>query len=96
MKYIRERLSKANINFYKVLVGIAFSLLWGQVMYSIWDKPSFVTFVWFYLVIGSTLLKWGLFEIVDRINLRVRVRNMQKELDEAKRRRCEFEPKGDD
>ena len=96
MKYIWERLSKANINFYKVLVGIGFSLLWGQVMYSIWDQPSFVTFIWFYLGIGSMLLKWGLFEIVDRINLRVRVRNMQKELDEAERRRREVEPEGED
>jgi hypothetical protein len=65
-------------------------------MYSIWDQPSFVTFIWFYLGIGSMLLKWGLFEIVDRINLRVRVRNMQKELDEAERRRREVEPKGED
>jgi len=91
VKYIRERLPKANVNFYKVLVGIGFSLIWGRVMYSIWDDPSFVTFIWFSLGIGSVLLKWGLFEIVDRISLRVRVRNMEKELDEAERRRHEVE-----
>ena len=40
-------------------------------------------------------MKWGLFEIVDRVNLRVRIKNMEKELDEAERRRDEAEPKGE-
>ena len=93
MKHIRERLPKANVNFYKVLVGIGFSLLWARVMYFIWSQPSFVTFVWFYLGVGGVLLKWALFEIVDRVNLGVRIRNMEKELDEAERRRHEVEPK---
>ena len=93
MKYLRERLPKVNINFYKVLVGIGFSLLWARVMYSIWSQPSFVAFVWFYLGVGSMLLKWVLFEIIDRVNLRVSINNMKKELDEAERRRHEVEPK---
>ena len=96
MKYIRERLPKANINFYKVLVGVGFSLVWGKVMYFIWSKPSYVTFIWFYLGVGSTLLKWGLFEIVDRVGLRIRIKNMEKELDEAERRRYEAESKKED
>ena len=96
MKYIRKRLPKANINFYKVLVGIGFSLLWARVMYFIWSHPSFMTFVWFYLGVGSMLLKWALFEIIDRVNSSVRIRNMEKELDEAKRRRRGVEPKKED
>ncbi|MBM4462799.1 MAG: hypothetical protein FJ012_05615 [Chloroflexi bacterium] len=96
MKYNRERLPKANVNFYKVLVGIGFSLLWARVMYFIWPRPSFVTFVWFYIGVGSVLLKWALFEIVDRVNLRIRIRNMERELDEATRRRHEVEPKGEE
>jgi hypothetical protein len=39
------------------------------------------------------LLKWALFEIVDRVSLGIRIRNMEKELDEAERRRHEVEPK---
>lgn len=96
MKHNRERLPKANVNFYKVLVGIGFSLVWARVMYSIWSQPSYMTFIWFYLGVGSVLLKWALFEIVDRVNLRIRIRNMEKELDEAKRRRHEVEPKGEE
>ena len=96
MKYLRRKLPQANINLYKVVVGIAFSLLWARVMYSIWSQPSYVTFMWFYLGIGSVLLKWVLFEIVDRINLRVRIRSMERELDEAQRRRRAVEPKGED
>jgi hypothetical protein len=88
-------LPKADINFYKLLAGVVFSLLWGHVMYSIWDQPSYVTFVWLYLGIGSMLLKWVLFEIIDRVNLRITIRNMEKELDEAERRRCEVVPKGE-
>lgn len=96
MKYIRERFPEDNVNLYKVIVGIGFSLLWARVMYVIWTQPSFVTFVWFYFGIGSTVMKWVLFEIVDRVNLRVRIRNMEKELDEAERRRHEAELKGQD
>jgi len=96
VKYIRGKLPKANINLYKVVVGIAFSLLWAMVMYFIWSQPSYVTFIWFYLGIGGVLLKWVLFEIIDRINLRVRIRSMERELDEAQRRRRAVEPKGED
>jgi hypothetical protein len=96
VRHIRKRLPKANINFYKVLVGIGFSLVWGRVLYSIWPQPSFLTFIWFYLAIGSVLLKWVLFEIVDRISFRVRVRNMERELDEAEQRRRHVEPDGED
>jgi hypothetical protein len=94
VKYLRGKLPKANINLYKVVVGIAFSLLWARVMYFIWSQPSYVTFIWFYLVIGSALLKWVLFEIIDRIDLRVRIKSMERELDEARRRRREVEKGG--
>jgi hypothetical protein len=93
VKYIQERLPKDNINFYKVLVGIGFSLVWARVMYSIWSNPPFATFIWFYLGVGSMLLKWALFEIIDRVSLRIRIRNMEKELDEAERRRHAVGPK---
>jgi len=96
VKYLRRKLPQANINLYKVVVGIAFSLLWARVMYFIWSQPSFVTFIWFYLGIGSVLLKWVLFEIIDTINLRVRIRVMERELDEAQRRRREVEKGRDD
>jgi hypothetical protein len=96
VKYLRGKWPKANINLYKVVVGIAFSLLWARVMYFIWSQPSYVTFIWFYIGIGSALLKWVLFEIIDRINLRVRIRSMERELDEAQRRRRAVEPKGED
>ena len=93
VKYIRRRLPTVSINFYKVLVGIGFSLLWARVMYFIWSHPSFVTFVWFYLGLGSMLLKWALFEIIDRVNFIIRIRNMERELDEAERRLNQVRPK---
>jgi len=96
MKYLRAKLPKVNINFYKVVAGIGFSLLWARVMYFIWSDPSYVTFVWFYVVIGSMILKWVIFEIIDRINLRVSVRNLERELDEAEQRRREVETKEQD
>jgi hypothetical protein len=96
MKYLRDKLPKVNINFYKVVVGVVFSLLWARVMYFIWSNPSYVIFVWFYLGIGSMVLKWVIFEIIDRINLRVSVRNLERELDEAERRRREVETRGQD
>lgn len=71
------------INFTKAIAGIVFSLLWARLMYSLWEHPSYLTFVWFYLGIGSLLLKWVLFEIIDRIALKLRVQNLKKELDEA-------------
>ncbi len=72
-----------NINLAKVIAGVAFSLLWAKVMYSIWNQPGFGTFVWFYLVIGSVILKWGLFWLIDRVYLYFRLRNLKMELDES-------------
>ena len=80
------KLPRLNVNFYKVVVGVCFSLLWARVMYSIWEQPSFLTFIWFYLVIGSVILKWVLFTIIDRIHLRLRLKALKKELDESERR----------
>lgn len=77
------KLPRLGVNFFKAAAGIIFSLLWARVMYFIWEQPSYLTFVWFYLGIGSLLLKWMLFEIVDRLALRWRVRSLKKELDEA-------------
>jgi len=59
------KLSKLDINFYKVVIGVGFSLLWARVMYLVWQQPSFTNFVWFYLLVGSVILKWVIFEIVD-------------------------------
>jgi divalent metal cation (Fe/Co/Zn/Cd) transporter len=80
------KLPKIGVNFYKVVVGVAFSLLWARVMYLLWPQPSYITFMWFYLAIGSVLLKWVLFEIIDRIHLKIRLRAMMRELNESKRR----------
>ena len=88
------KLLNRGVNFYKVIIGIVFSLVWARVMYLIFPQPSYLTFVWFYLVIGSLILKWVLFEIVDRVDLRIRVRKLKKELDEADKRVKEAEGKG--
>ena len=80
------KLPKLDINFYKVVIGVGFSLLWARVMYLVWQQPSFITFVWFYLLIGSVILKWVIFEIVDRIHLKVRVKAVSGELDAASTR----------
>ena len=83
---ISIRLPRLGINFYKVVVGVCFSLLWARVMYIIWEQPSYLTFIWFYIVIGSVLLKWVIFTIIDRIHLRLRLKAVKKELDESERR----------
>jgi len=70
-------------NFYKVVFGVAFSLLWARIMYAIWEQPSYLTFIWFYLGVGSLLLKWVFFEIIDRIRIRITMRSVQRELEEA-------------
>lgn len=80
------RLPRFNINLAKVIAGVAFSLIWAKVMYSIWPQPDFLTFVWFYLAIGSVLLKWVLFWIIDRIYLYFRLRALKIELDESLKR----------
>ncbi len=80
------KLPRLNVNFYKVVVGVCFSLLWARVMYVIWEQPSYLTFIWFYLVIGSVIVKWVLFTIIDRIHLRLRLKALKKELDESERR----------
>jgi phosphate transport system protein len=77
------KLPRMGVNFYKVIVGVGFSLLWARAMYLFWPQPSYITFVWFYLIIGSILLKWVIFEIIDRINLRARLRIVRRELDES-------------
>lgn len=80
------KLPRLDINFYKVVIGVGFSLLWARVMYLVWQQPSFMTFVWFYLLMGSVILKWVIFEIVDRIHLKVWIRAVRRELDAASTR----------
>jgi hypothetical protein len=86
MGKISVKLPKLGVNFYKIVVGVCFSLLWARVMYLIWEQPSYLTFIWFYTVIGSILLKWVLFVIIDRIHIRIRLKALRKELDESERR----------
>ena len=80
------KLPRIGINFYKALLGVSFSLLWAKVMYVLWDQPSYTTFIWFYLAIGGVLLKWVIFEIIDRIHLKIILRAVRRELDESDRR----------
>ena len=86
MGKISVKLPKLDVNFYKVVVGVCFSLLWARIMYLVWEQPSYSTFIWFYIVIGSILLKWVLFVIIDRIHLRIRLKALRRELDESERR----------
>ena len=86
MRKISVKLPRLDVNFYKVVVGVCFSLLWARVMYLIWEQPSYLTFIWFYIVIGSVILKWVLFVIIDRIHLRLRIKALKRELDESERR----------
>ena len=90
MGKISVRLPRLSVNFYKVVVGVCFSLIWARVMYLIWEQPSYLTFIWFYIVIGSVLLKWVLFVIIDRIHLRRRLKALRRELDESERRISEI------
>jgi hypothetical protein len=80
------KLPRLGVNFYKVVFGVAFSLLWAKVMYTIWRQPSYITFVWFYLALGSILLKWVFFEIIDRIHTKIRLRAVRRELEESELR----------
>ena len=77
------RLPRLGVNLYKAVIGVGFSLLWARVMYVIWGQPSYITFIWFYLAIGGILLKWVIFEIIDRIHLRIRLRAVKRELEES-------------
>lgn len=86
MRRITAKLPRLDINFYKVVIGVGFSVLWARVMYLIWQQPSYVTFVWFYLLIGSVILKWVIFEIVDRIHVKLRIKAVSEELDESSTR----------
>ena len=86
---------KFTVNFYKVVVGVAFSLLWARIMYFLWTEPSYVTFIWFYLVVGSIVLKWVFFEIIDRIHLKVRRSAVERELRESSMRVREAAENGD-
>jgi phosphate transport system protein len=85
-------LQRLDINFLKVVVGVIFSLIWGQVMYFIWGNPSFIVFIWFYLGIGSVVLKWVIFYIIDRIHTRFRVQAVKKELAQSTARVEQFGP----
>jgi phosphate transport system protein len=76
-------LTKLPTNFYKVLLGVIFSIAWARILYLIWPQPSFLTFLWFYLLIGSIVLKWVIFEIIDRINKRLKLRAVKRELEES-------------
>jgi len=86
MKRIPVKLPRLDVNFYKVVIGVAFSLVWARVMYLVWQQPSFVTFLWFYLLIGSVILKWVIFNIVDRIHLKLRIKAVSGELEQASTR----------
>jgi hypothetical protein len=77
------KLLRISVNLYKVVLGVGFSLLWAWVMYLLWQQPSYITFIWFYLVIGSILLKWVLFGIIDRVHLKMRLRAVKRELDQS-------------
>jgi len=80
------KLPRVGLNFYKVLIGVAFSLLWAKVMYVIWQQPSYITFVWFYLGLGSILVKWVFFEIIDRVHKRARLKAVEKQLAQSETR----------
>ena len=77
------RTPRLNINLIKVIAGVLFSLIWAKVLYTIWKQPDYLTFVWFYLIIGSVILKWILFWIIDRVYLHFRLRALKMELDES-------------
>jgi phosphate transport system protein len=77
------KLPRPDINLYKVIIGVGFSLVWARVMYLLWDQPSFISFIWFYLGIGSIVLKWVLFAITDRIYTALRLKAVKKELNES-------------
>jgi len=80
------KVPRFDINFYKVVTGVVFSLLWARLMYLIWSEPSFITFIWFYLGIGSVLLKWVIFKIIDKVNTAIKLRKTRRELEQAHRR----------
>jgi phosphate transport system protein len=86
MRRITVKLPRLDVNFYKVVIGVGFSLLWARVMYLVWQQPTFITFVWFYLLIGSVILKWVIFKIVDWVHLKIRIKAVSGELDEASTR----------
>lgn len=85
------KLPRLGVNLYKAVIGVCFSLLWGRVMYMLWDQPPYTTFIWFYLAIGGILLKWVIFEIIDRIHLKIRLRAVRRELEESEIRVREAE-----
>jgi len=74
---------KVGVNFFKIIVGVIFSLIWGRMMYLIWPQPSYIAFVLFYLIAGSVLIKWVFFEIIDRVYLRLRLKTISREIDES-------------
>jgi phosphate transport system protein len=83
MKKLIIKINRLSTNVYKVVFGVAFSMVWARVMYAIWNQPTYLTFIWFYLGLGSMLLKWVFFEIIDRIRAKATVKLVQKELAEA-------------
>jgi len=80
------KLPRIGVNFYKVLVGVGFSLGWAKVMYMLWPQPSYITFIWFYLVIGSTIVKWVFFVVIDRIYLKLKLRAVRRVFQESNAR----------
>jgi phosphate transport system protein len=83
---VKQKLPRLDVNFFKLVIGVGFSLLWGQVMYLLWAEPPYLTFVWFYLIVGSVLLKWVIYKGVDMVHLRLRVRAVKEELDASSQR----------
>lgn len=86
------RAPRLNINLYKVITGVCFSLFWASVMYMVWEQPSYLTFVWFYLGLGSIVLKWVIFEFIDRIHMKLRLRTIGKEIEQSRTRVREATP----
>lgn len=80
------KLPRLDVNFYKVVIGVAFSLVWARVMYLVWEQPSFIVFMWFYLLVGSVILKWVIFNIVDRVHVKLRIKAVSGELEQASTR----------
>ncbi|MBI4329904.1 MAG: phosphate signaling complex protein PhoU [Chloroflexi bacterium] len=80
------KLPRLTLNLFKVVTGVLFSLLWASVMYMVWPQPSYVTFLWFYLGAGSIVLKWIIFEVIDRIQARLQLRGLARELELSRTR----------
>ncbi|HXY74300.1 MAG TPA: phosphate signaling complex protein PhoU [Dehalococcoidales bacterium] len=76
----------SGINFLKIIVGVIFSLAWGRIMYLIWPQPPYLTFVLFYLLAGSVIIKWVFFEIIDRANQKFKLKSVSREIEASNNR----------